>query len=327
MYPDAVESICAALASGEAVLIWDDVEGWPEPLLRSMVKSGLLVEREPATSVQCDACQNGHVETVERIDRDCGSVEFVIYCPAAGLVTVAPARLRQWRVSFEVMARLLGRLMGIPGAPEVRDGDELALNGEWSANGLTLDLWLTRGPEQAVRLRGEGKTRAVLLSARRPDWSDLPGQVAIVGLADVLTIDGGALAIDRERLARKVRLQRQLAGIDPGRPDGFYLPGTIIWNRIEHACSLTHQQQRFMSAAMMNERTEIESLMGLDSSAVWRGAYSNSRRCRNKVSGLLTRLNAALELGDPRVPLKFELPDKAPYVRRVATDAESAEVR
>lgn len=320
MCPDPAESICAALVSEQSILIWDDIEYWPESLLRSLVQSGLLVPREPATSVRCDACERDHVEAVERIDRGSGSVEFTIFCATAGRVTIAPVRLQQWNISFEAMARIVGRLLGTPGVPEVSDGDEMALIGEWGANGLTHDIWLARGPEHSDRLKSEGEARAVLLSARRPDWSDAPGPVVTVALSEVFSVDGTDFALDRERLARKVKLQLQLAGVTPGRPDGFYSPGTVVWQGDEHCCSLTHQQQRFMSAALMNAQIDIEPLMGPDRTAVWRGTYTGTRKCRNKVSSLLSRLNAALGEADPPVPLRFVLPEGERYVRRVATD-------
>ena len=280
MSPDAVETICAALACEFSIVTWDDVEYWPEPLRRSLMDSGVLVEREPATSLSCDACETGHVEQVERIDRGCGPVEFAIFCATAGRVTVPPVRLQQWSVSFEVMALTVGRLLGIPGAPEVSGGDEMALIGEWSANGRTHDLWFARNPECSKRLKGDGKTRAVLLTAERAEWNDAPSPVAVGALGDVLRVEGTDLAMGRERLARKVKLQLQLAGVNPGQPDGFYPPGTVVWNCVEHACDFTHQQQRFMSAALMNEQTEIEDLMGPDRTAVWRGSYTATQGLR-----------------------------------------------
>jgi hypothetical protein len=78
---------------GLDVLTTDEVACWPEPFFGLFQHEGLLVPAGVASSVECDACYEGHAEPVEAIEEPEGAgVRYYMACPLAGRVQVDPER-------------------------------------------------------------------------------------------------------------------------------------------------------------------------------------------------------------------------------------------
>lgn len=93
-----LERACSPVAE-DRVVTADEAAAWPEGTLDSLLHDGVLVEIQPATSVQCDACFEGHVEMVEFVEEPPGSPpRAYIACPETGRVAVDPQRMRRWQI-------------------------------------------------------------------------------------------------------------------------------------------------------------------------------------------------------------------------------------
>ncbi len=72
---------------------------WPDGTLDTLLRDGVLERIQPATTVQCDACYEGHVEMVDFIEEPPGSpLRAFIPCPEAGRVAVDTERMRRWEI-------------------------------------------------------------------------------------------------------------------------------------------------------------------------------------------------------------------------------------
>lgn len=80
----------------------DDLNTWPDGLLRELVTDGILTPIENAKSVACDSCDFDHVEVVEYIKSSQSSeLRAFISCPTSGRAPVSLARLGRWIINLE----------------------------------------------------------------------------------------------------------------------------------------------------------------------------------------------------------------------------------
>jgi len=91
------------------------------------------------------------------------------------------------------------------------------------------------------------------------------------------------------------------------RPDGVYPPKHIVYRGVEHECELTAKEFAFLEVALLNAETDIGALMHGGQGAVWREPYLATTEKRNKVSGLIARLNSKLLEAKPRLRISFGL--------------------
>ncbi len=83
----------------DRIVTADEVTRWPEGMLDALLRDGIVKEIQPATSVECDACYEGHAEVVEFIEEPPGSpLRAYIACPEFGRVKVDPQRMRRWEL-------------------------------------------------------------------------------------------------------------------------------------------------------------------------------------------------------------------------------------
>ncbi len=83
----------------DRIVTADEVALWPETALESLLRYGVLAGVQPATTVECDACLEGHAEVVEFIEEPPGSeARAYISCPEFGRVRVDLQRMRRWEI-------------------------------------------------------------------------------------------------------------------------------------------------------------------------------------------------------------------------------------
>jgi hypothetical protein len=86
----------------------DEAAQWPEREFEALLREGILQEVQPATTVECDACFERHVEVVEYVEGPPGSeLRAYIVCPEAGRVKVDTDRTRRWEIQPIVLERRL----------------------------------------------------------------------------------------------------------------------------------------------------------------------------------------------------------------------------
>lgn len=199
---------------------------------------------------------------------------------------------------------------------------------------ILLAMTSTRGP-------------LVLLTPTRVRWSSQsesvadPDRVSLIALDEVLEwCDGQWFLSTAGRshfsasatLVESVREDATPAG-DPiatgtgRRRDGVYRPRTIIFQGAEHDCdALTAKELAFLDVALLSSETDIGTLMHGGHGAVWREPYVATTEKRNKVSGLITRLNAKLMEASPPLRVSFGLRRGQAFVYRQAfSDGDAAD--
>lgn len=202
--------------------------------------------------------------------------------------------------------------------------------------------------ELMIRATTSTRGQLVLLTPTRIRWSSQseavadPDRVSLIALDEVLEWHDGQWApgaawkahVPTAATVESVRENATPAGdliataITPGR-DGVYRPRTIVFQGSEHDCdSLTAKELAFLEVALLNPETDIGTLMHGDHGAVWREPYVATTEKRNKVSGLITRLNAKLMDASPPLRVSFGLRRGQAFVYRQAfADGDAADVR
>jgi len=112
---------------------------------------------------------------------------------------------------------------------------------------------------------------------------------------------------------KKASRAAQCAGL---RPDGVYPPRTVVFRGVEHDCELTDKECAFLAVALPNAETDIGTLMHGGHGAVWREPYVATTAKRNKVSGLIARLNAKVLKASPPLRVTFGLRRGQAFVYR-----------
>jgi hypothetical protein len=89
----------ASKVRNDRIVTADEAAAWPEEKFDDLLREGILQEVQPATTVECDACFERHVEVVEYVEGPPGSeLRAYIVCPESGRVKVDPQRLRRWEI-------------------------------------------------------------------------------------------------------------------------------------------------------------------------------------------------------------------------------------
>ncbi|MPZ50961.1 MAG: hypothetical protein GEU75_16955 [Dehalococcoidia bacterium] len=181
------------------ILDWDEVDQWPPDFLRMLLKAGALVPIQPATSVICDACAEGHVAEVYFVPSPEGAQDRAyIACLELGPVEVELERLQRWQSRLEGISALCGITIGAPPARVVQPGRLIDL-GVLRLSGLLTRTFLGRGLawHDAPGLLDEVRSAAgdaesvVLVPSEAPRSAH--GNLRIVPLLGNLVQEGGAV--------------------------------------------------------------------------------------------------------------------------------------
>ena len=213
--PDALDAIWERAGATEARFDADEVAMWPDGREALLIEAGVIRRDDNARTVTCDACQDGHIEEVVRIEDPPGSpVRAYIPCPELGRIAVPLERLKQWVVDFEGLAKAVARALALVGKVEEVATARLWALGTMTTAGKRRDVFLARGASwiDAPALLGphlRGSSDDILLVAGDPPngevWSDPPPAVA---LRHIARMDCRRLAIDRARLEELAREAR-----------------------------------------------------------------------------------------------------------------------
>jgi hypothetical protein len=186
----------------------------------------------------------------------------------------------------------------------------------------------------------------VLLTPTRARWSSRseevadPDRVLLIALDEVLEWRNGqwtsgsawkahfpaAATLVESVRANATPVGDPIATDSARRRDGVYRPRTIVFQGAEHDCdALTAKELAFLEVALPNSETDIGTLMHGDHGAVWREPYIATTEKRNKVSGLIARLNAKLMEASPPLRISFGLRRGQAFVYRQAfSDGDAA---
>jgi hypothetical protein len=116
----------------------------PKEDRRICLATGLLREGPVSRTVECDACQEGHVEEVIQMDYPDGKRRFFIPCPECFTVEVNPKRLRQWFPNYGEIAELLYQSLNCRGLVKEIVPNSLWNIGQAPLAGQSHPIWLAR---------------------------------------------------------------------------------------------------------------------------------------------------------------------------------------
>lgn len=188
----------------EPLFPFDEVRRWPAGVLDQFIKLGLLRQIEPAATIACDGCADGHLLEVDVRPYPAGAIG-VATCPACGQVRVKLDRLKQWSLDFSGLCAAVSAAVGTLGGVSIQVPDRLAFLGTLKRDGESWDLFLGRGltwPDTAQMLEGAPRLKAsahpvILVPADLPAQSaKLPLRPAMGALAELTTITKRGLTVN-----------------------------------------------------------------------------------------------------------------------------------
>lgn len=98
------------------------------------------------------------------------------------------------------------------------------------------------------------------------------------------------------------------------RPDGCYSPGEIVYRGAEYRCDLTGAEWDALRVLLPNQERHMKCLFG--ERGVWRGSYLPTKKTRNKISKLLSRLNDRLVSAEPALRIRFSIRKGTDFITR-----------
>jgi hypothetical protein len=114
---EMLEQLLARASSGVAgarMVAADEVSYWPPGFLSALRTAGWLAEAEPARTVLCDACREGHWEEPIEVGED---FDF-IRCDVFGRVAVPSSRRTQWQIDAQGVVEWCRRQLGLRRYPD-----------------------------------------------------------------------------------------------------------------------------------------------------------------------------------------------------------------
>jgi hypothetical protein len=142
--PPLLEWFWQSALTENPVLTYDQFKAIPEEERRLYLSTGLLKEGPISRTVECDGCQEGHVEEVIQMDYPDGKRRFFIPCPECFTVEVKPERLRQWFSDYRPIAKLLYQSLNCRGLVKEILADTLWNIGQAPLAGQSHPIWLAR---------------------------------------------------------------------------------------------------------------------------------------------------------------------------------------
>ena len=99
----------------QAIFCFDETREWPSDALATFVESGILQPTQDAKTIYCPGCEeNCIMPVVIRTDNKNKPPWIFIVCDKrddVGFVTIDAARLNQWQISVELLAKTLSKLL------------------------------------------------------------------------------------------------------------------------------------------------------------------------------------------------------------------------
>ena len=126
------------------VLSYDQFVKIPPDIRNALLESELLKEGPPSRVIECDGCDDGHVEEVIQMDFPDGKRRFFVPCPRCLSVEVNPKRLRQWMPDYGQAAKFLAESLQCFGGVMEIVPDRLWSLGKTTLSRKPQPVWLAR---------------------------------------------------------------------------------------------------------------------------------------------------------------------------------------
>ncbi|MGD9126562.1 MAG: hypothetical protein PVH19_04210 [Planctomycetia bacterium] len=117
---------------------------FPKSVRNALLEKGLLKEGPSSRTVECDGCEDGHVEEVIQVEGPDGKPGFFIPCPECFSVEVDPRQLRQWLPDYGQVAKFLAESLRCFGGITETVPDRLWSLGKTTLSRKPQPVWLAR---------------------------------------------------------------------------------------------------------------------------------------------------------------------------------------
>jgi len=198
-------------AEGAHVFTADEVQAWPSDVFDALADSDLLIPSAPASSVECDGCEEACVMPVEVVRTDPGkpSRAFIV-CDKPGdygRIPVSIECLRRWRTDTSRWASFIAAQLQADQTPrEVVPGALWEL-GRISTPAGECDGYFASGTAltdvtqvSAISAVIRDSTAPLILAPSTPPTRDPLSGAAVLSLRRVLCLQGGRVLVDRQAI-------------------------------------------------------------------------------------------------------------------------------
>ena len=233
---DPMELLCAVLRSGE-----DTIRGAAFGRMQDvqpLIAAGILVEQGTVSSVHCDACDEGHMAS---INRHPVTGKLVWRCPEVSYVEVEADDIRAFRVELSTFIARLSAAFAVPR----RNHSEIIRGRLWRIGPARTytrlaDVWFMRHPplvatvaEFSDRLTLSLQSDVGLLlhaGGAGASTDALLEKFLVLSLDELVAIDSdGRLSVDPDALDRAIEIALpDPVPNGPGRPSGIEDTRTVL---------------------------------------------------------------------------------------------------
>lgn len=222
--PDPIAILWSSFDLSEPMFSPSEVAAWPHAEFAALKAASVIRTASTATHVVCPACDDGHVEEVQRVGSDARERLFLI-CPTAGRVRLTHAEIEQWMIGFDRVAEMLSTALNGSTTPIVPG--RLWRLGKSKLGDVAREVLLARGLGWAdqtaiVDKVPRGGPPIILVASPAPPRDVWRGvRPAVINLTRVVDWSGGSFVIDALLLKTLVdeedAASRRLTGLELDR--------------------------------------------------------------------------------------------------------------
>ncbi|MEX0678370.1 MAG: hypothetical protein WD063_14915 [Pirellulales bacterium] len=224
--------------------------------------------------------------------------------------------VRQYRVDLDSFAKHLRHENGIEGEELDAEGEIIAL-GRRIVDGFgAIDVYLSLSNVDPSEFSGrcrtlerpQGTKRIVVLTPLTVVVRNSHRQLLESKGITIVALSGDNMKVDWLSVVATLA--------STALPDGYHAPNQVVFRGIEHTCSLSRKEELFIAKGVVSQFVQIDQVMRIDSDAVWRETFRNTKAQRDRISQFLGRLNNKLAKATPPLRLSFHVVHGKPHIRR-----------
>ena len=216
MPSDPLELFWLCAQAEKPVLTYDQFRAIPNDVRTTLLDAGLLREGQPSRTVECDGCDEGHVEEVQQIDCADGRRRFFISCPECTSVEINPKRLKQWVPDYGKVAELLHHNLNCTGTIQVVVPQTLWNIGRAPLAGQSRPIWLARAINDEVKQNlPTGKQPILFIIFPQQGRADCFDSDRTFQISQLVSVENGRLHFDIEAVKAQLGYMAENNAPDP----------------------------------------------------------------------------------------------------------------
>jgi hypothetical protein len=252
---DLLRELWSRAECEEPVFSAEEIEWAPPGQFELLCSLGLLKETDRATWARCEACGDGHVETVVWVQNaTTGRPAPFVPCPEIGGVSVSIERLRRWAVDLDAIAQAARSALSLVGSDSVLLPGRAWFLGRRHVSGRFRDFFFVVGAARddahtlwdRCRQVEDAPSPVLLVPSQPPSERKAP----TFRLADIASITDDRIIVDLDYLGDA--LPRDGNATPAKTVSSFPVPPDATWAELrlvvrEHTivARLRNQEQEF----------------------------------------------------------------------------------